>query len=708
MQRMRSVPRTALIAAVALLLLGAAIRVAHLDTPPLDFHATRQYRSAIIARGESSVALAALPENQRPVAVAARRAQGRIEPEIIETIAVAMYRLIGREDLRAPRVVSIVSWLGCAVAVAWLARLLGMHWGFSITALGFTLLAPFGISASRAFMPDPLMTALTMAGLAVLVWHHQGPSTLRWLLRGATIGAALYVKPMSLFFLAPPLLAVDIARNGLIRGASSAAVTLTLAALPTGLYYLSLMRAGNPVAEARILPELLTRPTYWRGWFEMIGRVIGWPAVFASLAGVALIPALSRYVLAAAWLGYVVFGLLFTHHISTHDYYSLPIVPLAAISIAALLSELTRRAGTVAPVVTPLVLAAIAAPLVPAFAPSRLYGDTAALRQVAADYARIGALVEHRRTVSLDGSYGFPLNYHGVVESQNWPLSFDRALFSFTGGIEMPAAERLSAYGSGFFVATQQLELDVQPDLEQLLDTRYSLIERRGTPDHWRYVVYDLRTAKLSATPDRLSLHTRAGSHEEEASIDVWAPDRAAWRAESDSTALLHVDTSGTVGPGRLKLIARPQTPGPGQDVKVRLISDVAVGVEIVVGLLTKEAGANAPPFGVVDIPVGPVTVADAPVVFQGWALDDLSLKRVEVLAEVRDRAAVSLGDVRLAGARPDIAAAFPQAHDLLRTAWIFELRPERIQALPRPVTLLFRGVDGDGAVGVIGRRTIN
>jgi len=36
---------------------GLSLRLAYLDVPPLDFHATRQYRSALIARASSETAL---------------------------------------------------------------------------------------------------------------------------------------------------------------------------------------------------------------------------------------------------------------------------------------------------------------------------------------------------------------------------------------------------------------------------------------------------------------------------------------------------------------------------------------------------------------------------------------------------------------------------------------------------------------------------
>jgi hypothetical protein len=43
-----------------------------------------------------------------------------------------------------------------------------------------------------------------------------------------------------------------------------------------------------------------------------------------------------RRFLLGLWAGYAVFGIYFNYHISTHDYYSLPLIPIVALSIAPL------------------------------------------------------------------------------------------------------------------------------------------------------------------------------------------------------------------------------------------------------------------------------------------------------------------------------------------------------------------------------------
>ena len=79
-----------------LFIAGAGMRLYHAGDPPMDFHPVRQYRSASIARGwwregragEFSVA-------QVETARLNREREGILEPPIMETLAVAGYRIAG-------------------------------------------------------------------------------------------------------------------------------------------------------------------------------------------------------------------------------------------------------------------------------------------------------------------------------------------------------------------------------------------------------------------------------------------------------------------------------------------------------------------------------------------------------------------------------------------------------------------------------------
>jgi len=98
------------IAVGLIFLAGLVLRLYDLDDPPMDFQPTRQMHSALIARGMYFAGLETAPDWQRERAVQQQRAQGLIEPQIMETLTAAAYRLVGNTDLRIPRLFSILFW----------------------------------------------------------------------------------------------------------------------------------------------------------------------------------------------------------------------------------------------------------------------------------------------------------------------------------------------------------------------------------------------------------------------------------------------------------------------------------------------------------------------------------------------------------------------------------------------------------------------
>ena len=82
------------------------------------------------------------------------------------------------------------------------------------------------------------------------------------------------------------------------------------------------------------MPELLTTFGFWKGWLEQIEYMVGYIALVGALFGLLLFrPGLPRAMMAGLWGGYLVFGLVFARHVHTHDYYSLQLVPVVALSL---------------------------------------------------------------------------------------------------------------------------------------------------------------------------------------------------------------------------------------------------------------------------------------------------------------------------------------------------------------------------------------
>ena len=82
-----------------------------LTDPPLDFHPTRQLRSAIIAR---SMYYRSVPDPeswQSQAALSQYTGEGIIEPLVMETIVANTYKVIGSDPVWVARIYSSLFWI---------------------------------------------------------------------------------------------------------------------------------------------------------------------------------------------------------------------------------------------------------------------------------------------------------------------------------------------------------------------------------------------------------------------------------------------------------------------------------------------------------------------------------------------------------------------------------------------------------------------
>jgi hypothetical protein len=487
------------------MLMGIAIRIPELGDPPSQFHPTRQYRSALIARAYVIDRLPSFSPAEVAAVKRAGAAQGLIEPPVFEHVAAGLYRVAGREALWMPRLFGVLAWMLGALAIWWLVRLAGQNGRHSgeadaagLVAVAVYVLLPFGVPASQAFQPDAIMTALIAASLAALTWHDRRQSRTTLVMTVATATLALFIKPMAMFFILPPAFVFAVGRRGFLQGTLRCAVWAALVGAPAIAWSIYVSVVAPSALQDRFFPQLLARPDFWTNWGQMADRVATWPILLLSLTGVVLAARARRWALVAAWSGYVVFGLLFAYHIHTHDYYSLPLVPLAAWSIGALVqfggsrspAGLTRVAVRAVAVVLALGAVAVAWRH-PWYSSNREIAQASAAR-----YEEIARLVNHSaHVVTLDSAYGFGLDYHGRLRVATLPLGADRAVSSLAGRSAAVDA-RAALTGREFFVATSQRELDAWPALRDLLAEQYRLVARDGSEDRWEYVVYDLQRGK--------------------------------------------------------------------------------------------------------------------------------------------------------------------------------------------------------------------
>jgi 4-amino-4-deoxy-L-arabinose transferase-like glycosyltransferase len=518
---MRPNSRSLALAVLAIVIAGVALvaRWNHVNASPFDFAEARQLQDATLARGYYVLHLSAAPDWQRRVMRARLRDAQPIELPILPFATAIIFRLVGGEHLWIPRLLSALFWILGALFLYLLARRFTHGWA-ALLGVAIYLFLPFPLVASTSFQPDPLMVMLILASILATVRHHERPTQQRLGVAIGVCAAAVFVKPgIAAFFTLPAFAALAIARCGTRRAFASPSFYLfpVLSLLPAVVLYVYGAIGGSFLQgkiQESVNPHLLLESIFWHGWLDMIRAVLRAPFFGDRSALLVLIVAASgvllartraqRAVLLALWGGYFLFGLTIDNYVSTHDYYSLPLVPIAALSLAVvagavgdlLRGPLSRRSvqvGTavLAAVVVGGVLQARGANL--GLPPVNYVAD----RRIP-EYEYIGRLLDHSSRVLLLGSAG--VWQYGWIAGRYWPgqsdLSWERVQdrlppmnaderFRTTDGRYYPAVGAMHPRPR-FFAATEPMELVLQPDLCVLLSDFRVVAAGRD------YMIFDL------------------------------------------------------------------------------------------------------------------------------------------------------------------------------------------------------------------------
>jgi hypothetical protein len=411
-----------------LLALAFAIRLDGITGPPFDNAVSRQFESALLARMYYLDGSRTLSVQQRQVLRAWHDEIKPIEPPIMELLGAGAYRVVGREALWIPRCLSALWWVLGGVFLYLIARRLQSP-PAALAACAVYLFVPFALVGSRSFQPDPLMIAVMLAAILTIVRYDEQPSWARVGVATAVSAAALLVKPG----IAAPIIFVVFAALAVRRSGTRRLLVdgqflaFWLSALPMfGWYAYGTIAAPylRGHVSAKLKPSLLAEPSFWSGWWHQIVFVVTYPrlsdvltllVLVLSAAGVLAAPrGRPRTLLLALWIGYACYGLVFTFHISTHNYYSLPVIPIVALSLGSAVDWGLGRLRVAGPAALSAVgLAAVLAGGLIAWKMHPFLADPS-FRADAARYAEAGRLADHTsRGLYVDKHYGDPLRYYG-------------------------------------------------------------------------------------------------------------------------------------------------------------------------------------------------------------------------------------------------------------------------------------------------------
>lgn len=456
-----------------------------------------------------------------------------LEPRILEYMAVLGYRLVGGEYLWIPRVLSSIFWMIGGVFIYLIAEKMFSP-GSALFSTVFYLFQPFGITASRSFQPDPMMVMLLITSI-YLVWrYYEEPSKLKILYAAIISALAFLIKPYSVFLIYGAFFAITIAKRGLrkIPVSLDVLIFIIISLVPAGTYYLYGLYADigflQEHSQASFMPQLLHKFYFWKGWLALIFYTVGLLPLLAAVAGLFMFRnETARFLLYGLWIGYFVFGLFFTYHIHTHEYYHLPFIPVIALSMGpmgvSVINQLydnrlfKKRIFLIFALTIVIVVAGASA-----VRGVYLSGNKKQIKTLgyvlginpefysflAKDFTNevkiaqeIGDIVGHStKTVFLTSDYGRSLAYHGELSGLPWPTTLSLKERRDRGLPDLPKDElfgehyltirthgKYIKYTPDFFIITAFDEFEKQKDLKEYLETNFPLLAKSND-----YLIFDL------------------------------------------------------------------------------------------------------------------------------------------------------------------------------------------------------------------------
>jgi len=218
--------------------------------------------------------------------------------------------------------------------------------------------------------------------------------------------------------------------------------------------------------------------------------------------------------------------------------------------------------------------------------------------------------------------------------------------------------------------------------------------------------------APMVLRPENISvLVTLRANKPSDATVALDAPEVGDWHVESPAPDVFAVEPAQGNGSATIRIVPHAMDATLDRAFSVPVWAghnDRAQTLALLkVRIRTTTASGAAPPFGSVDLPADPIVVGSAPVVLQGWALDDVSFRRVWAEGvDERGHRSVIAASVARGGERRDVSKAFPNAHDLFNAGWAIAIEPAVLVTL-RPSRIDVLAEDGDGNKAVVGTRRV-
>jgi hypothetical protein len=234
-----------------------------------------------------------------------------------------------------------------------------------------------------------------------------------------------------------------------------------------------------------------TDPVFYLRWNGAASSVVGFEWFVMALPATLLIKERSqRGLLIGIWAGYFLYGMTFSFHITTHDYYQLPFIPLVALGLAAGAGVLFTHLQAPRKLANIVILGVLVFVVVIKAWDVRVTLKRNDYRHEPAMWQQVGEKLAHSTNfIALSHDYSTRLAYWGWTLPTNWMTSGDIS-YRELGGQTFDLNQMFfdETEGKDYFVVTLFSELESQPKIKSLLTSNYPLISE--TSDYW---IFDLR-----------------------------------------------------------------------------------------------------------------------------------------------------------------------------------------------------------------------
>lgn len=484
-----------------IVLIGLTIRLYKINIPLLEFYPSRQVQTSDITRNYI--------KNQFNLLTPTISYLGsEYTPFLIEFpgynfIVAAFYYIFGINEAIG-RLVSVFGWLIAVILIYKIGHELSLKRTAIYIAVLFYTLSPLSVLISRSFQPDQWMLTFSLAGILYFLRWHKRRNTNVMPLSIFFISISLLIKmPSAIFTLLPILAFLLIDRSKTIKTLFIYAV---ICLIPTFLWYLwaYFQKNSNQAAIGGFSfsnwfgLDVFLNPKYWANVFGFEYNLVLLPlGMLLFIVGI-LTKLKKEQRFLYFWLFAVfLYFLLFNKHNMTHEYYHLPLIPVASLFIG-IAGERVVRSLTV--MILPkkvslaiLFVALFALMIIPTI--QRAYKPIERFRNVVEVANKIKSITKPNDLVIGSMDAGPALVYYS--DRHGWGFDVERDQIAselIFYGVRNPTVltavqelERLKSQGAVIFASAYKKQFLSNREFADYMYANYSIIE-----DNEDYVIFSL------------------------------------------------------------------------------------------------------------------------------------------------------------------------------------------------------------------------